>query len=90
MHISPDYILRDVAGQSIVIPTGSAALDFSGLISLNETARFLFTLLQSEQVYSQQELVEKMLETYEIDATTAAADVAEFIAMLQEHHMLAE
>ena len=88
MRISPDFILRDVAGVSVVIPTREAARRFSGLISLNETGTFLFTLLQEER--TEQELVEKMLETYDIDATVAAEDVAEFIANLQEHQMLAE
>ena len=88
MHISPDFILRDVAGVSVVIPTGEAARHFSGLISLNETGTFLFTLLREER--TEQELVENMLEAYDIDATVAAADVAEFITNLREHRMLAE
>lgn len=87
MRIAPDFILREIAGESIVIPVGEAARHLSGLIALNESGRFLFDLLQTDR--SEQELVEAMLDAYDVDPATAAADVAEFIALLQEQRMLA-
>lgn len=88
MRISPDFILREVAGEAIVIPVGEAARHLSGLIALNESGRFLYQLMAQER--TEEELVNAMLDTYEVDPTTAAADVAEFLALLREHHMLAD
>lgn len=88
MHIAPDFILREIAGESIVIPVGEAARHLSGLIALNESGRFLFDLLQTER--AEQELVEAMLDAYDVDSATAQADVAEFLELLRQQHMLAE
>lgn len=88
MQISPDYILREVAGESIVIPVGNAARHLSGLIALNESARFLFDLLRTPR--SEEELIRAMLDTYEVDPQTAASDVSEFISLLRAHRMLVE
>ena len=35
MHASKDYILREIAGETILIPSGAAAQKFNGLVTLN-------------------------------------------------------
>ena len=40
MKISENYIMREIAGEYIVVPTGRAAMDFKGLISLNDVGLF--------------------------------------------------
>ena len=32
MKVEKDFLLREIAGEYIIIPTGSAALEFNGLI----------------------------------------------------------
>lgn len=36
-----DYILREIAGETILVPTGASADHFNGMLTLNETSRFL-------------------------------------------------
>ena len=60
MRIKSEFILREVAGESILIPTGEAAKRLSGLIALNESARFLYEKLKTER--TEEELVRAMLE----------------------------
>lgn len=81
MKIKDGYLLREVAGSHVVVPTGKAALDFSGVITLNGSGTFLWKLLNTEK--TKQELLSALLEEYEIDATTAKADLAEFLAKLE-------
>lgn len=88
MRINPDFILREIAGESIVIPTGEAARHLSGLIALNQSGKFLFELLQTE--HTQEELVSEMLSAYEVDEATATADIADFLQMMRENRMLTE
>ena len=88
MRIHPDFILREVAGESILIPVGEASRHLSGLIALNGSGKLLYVLLQTER--SEEELVRAILDTYEVDAETAAADVAEFLGLLRENRMLIE
>lgn len=88
MRIVSGFILREIAGENVAIPSGDSAHRLSGLVALNECGRFLFELLQTEQ--TEDSLVRAMLDTYEIDAATAATDVAEFLVMLRENGLLIE
>jgi len=82
MHIVPGFVIREIAGENIAIPTGDAARRLSGMITLNECGRFLFELLQTEQ--TRESLVEALLAEYEIDRDTASADTEEFISRLKQ------
>ena len=77
MKIKSGFIMREIAGDYIVVPTGKAAIDFNGLITVNETGMFLWNLLKDDT--TEDELVNKMLEEFDIDRETASADVREYI-----------
>ncbi|NLJ77180.1 MAG: PqqD family protein [Peptococcaceae bacterium] len=87
MKIKDGYLLREVAGNHVVVPTGKATLDFSGVITLNGAGAFLWRLLNTEK--NEQELLSAMLGEYEIDAATAQADLVEFVTKLKEAELLA-
>lgn len=88
MRIVPGFVVRQIAGETIAIPTSSAARELSGLLALNGSGRFLFDLLQSEQTESA--LVQALLDTYEIDSATAQEDVREFLEILRSSGVLIE
>lgn len=81
MRVKQDYLLRKVADTYVVVPTGNAALDFSGIITLNETGAFLWKQLATDQ--TEQDLLRKLLEEYNIDEVTASQDLKEYIARLK-------
>ena len=88
MHILPGFILREVVGETVAIPSGESAHMLSGLVALNETGLFLFNLLKTDRTEDQ--LVEALLEEYDTDAETARADVAEFLDLLRQYQLLVE
>lgn len=81
MKIKEGYLLREVAGSHVVVPTGKAALDFSGVITLNGTSAFLWRQLAEDR--SERELLSAILAEYETDEATAQADIAEFLKELK-------
>lgn len=81
MKIKEGYILREVAGSYVVLPLGDATIDFNGMASLNETGSFLFEKMQQE--ITEEELVNALLERYEIDEETAKTDVNNFVNKLK-------
>lgn len=87
MHIVPGFILREIAGDIIVIPTGEAARRLSGVITLNECGKFLFELLSTEQ--TEETLVSALLAEYDVDYETAVLDVKNFLDRLSENGFLA-
>lgn len=88
MRIVPGFVVRQIAGETIAIPTGAAARELSGLIALNSSGKVLFDLLQTEQ--TEASLVNALLEYYEVDTATAQADVAEFLQILRSNDVLIE
>lgn len=86
MKIKSDFVLRQVAGTSVVVPVGSEALDFNGMINLNETGTFLFKLL--EQDTSKENLVSELLKEYDVSEEKASSDVDVFINKLKDADIL--
>lgn len=77
MNLNKDFILRNIAGESILVATGSATQDFNGMITLNEVATFI--LENIDECETEEVLVGKVLEEFEIDEETAISDVREFL-----------
>ena len=89
MKISENYILRKIAGEYIVVPTGSAAMDFKGLITLNDTGVFLWKLLQEDD-QTKESLLDALCEEYEAVREEAKADIEEFLQRIRSEGMLIE
>lgn len=86
MKIKDDFILRKVADSYVVVPVGSMTLNFNGIINLNETGAFLFGILQKGAV--EQELLQKMLDEYDVSVEKAKSDIDDFISKLKEADIL--
>ena len=78
MEIKKELIKREIAGDCILVPVGKSTLDSNGLFALNELAAFIWDILPD--VTSEEEIVSKVLDEYDVDRETAAGDVAEFMA----------
>lgn len=85
MKIDKAFILREIAGEYVIIPTGKT-LSFNGLLSVNGIGAFLWERLQTE--VTREELVEAVLNEYDIDEETAGADIDEFLGILTEKQIL--
>ena len=85
MKLKDEFILREVAGQTVVLPTGGD-LNLNMMITLNETAKFLWEKLQSE--IDEAGLVAALLAQYEVDEETAKSCIACFVSDLKKHDFL--
>lgn len=86
MKIKDDFILRKVADTYVVVPVNSMTLDFNGIINLNETGAFLFELLQKGA--TKEELLDKMLEEYDVPQNKASEDIDIFIQKVRDADIL--
>lgn len=87
MKIKDGYLLRQVAGQTVVLSMGED-MDLNTMITLNETGAFLWEHLQEEADVDQ--LVSALLKEYDVDEATARACVISFVGKLEKHGFLAE
>ena len=86
MKIKEGFILREVAGNYIVVAVGNAVKQFNGVITLNETGAFLWK--QLEKGCDEEKLLSALLEEYEVDEETAKADVKSFIEKLSGANLI--
>lgn len=86
MKISKEFILREIAGNYIVVPFGENAISFKAMITLNKTGVFLWKQLEEER--TEEELLAAILEEYDIDCKIAKADIVQFIQKLKTNGIL--
>ena len=86
MKVEKDFLLREIAGEYIIIPTVSAALEFNGLISVNEVGVSIWKMLQNDVTLD--ELVAGILAEYDVEESVAREDIMEFLDRLQSVGML--
>ena len=83
---SDQFVVRTVAGETLLIPVGAATRNFNGMILLNETGAFLWETLHSPR--SESELVQTLLETFETDPETALSDIRDFLHKGLENQLI--
>ncbi len=86
MKVKKEYILKTVAGQHIVVPIGAEAKRFHGMITLNDTGKFLFESLSHET--SIEQLILMLVEAYDVTPEIAKKDVEKFVGLLDKHQIL--
>lgn len=73
-------MLREIAGETLLIPLGAAATRVHGMVALSESGVLLWRRLQND--CTEEDLVEVILAEYEIDRDTAGKDVQAFLQKL--------
>lgn len=86
MKIKEGFVLREVAGDTVVLPSGD--LNINAMITLNESAAFMWKLMEKETTID--ELVKQVLANYEdVEEDMAKKAVEGFVSQLNEHGFLA-
>ncbi len=86
MKIDRNFVLREIAGEYIIIPTGKTALEFNGLITVNEIGMELWKMLQNEVTFD--DLLNGIMEEYDVDEEVAKEDIQDFLEKLKEGGIL--
>ena len=86
MNIKLDFVLRDIAGDLLLVPAGKAALDLNGMLTLNEVGAEIWRMLP--EVADEEELIAKLLEIYEVEEPELRADVTDFLNALKKMGIL--
>lgn len=86
MRLKDGFVLREVAGSFVVVAVGERVKDFRGVINLNETGAFIWKNLEEET--TEEILVKKLLEEYDVDSKTALESIKGFVQKIQEAGLL--
>ena len=82
MKIKDGFVLRNVIDEFIVMPTGSNIAKFDGAVVLNEVSAFIYKLLANPM--SRDDLLTAVLNEYDVDEATAAADLDNLLEKLAD------
>lgn len=82
MKFKKEFMLREIVGETILIPVGESNNHFNGIITINELGKFIWENLESSE--SENILLDKILNEYEVDEKTAKEDLDEFLEKLRE------
>ena len=88
MKLKYNFLVKEIAGKKVAVAVGKDHTAFCGMINLNETAAFLFQLLKND--ITENELVLRLTESYEVDTNTAKRAVDSFVSNLRENGVLFE
>ena len=86
MKIKQGFVIREIAGQSVVVALGEASKIFNGMIKLNETGKSIWTQLADG--CEREAIIEAMLREYDVDRETVNRDVDGFINILKGANIL--
>lgn len=87
LKTSDDFILRTIAGESILVPVGGENA-INGMITINETFCYLWKQFQKPNTFDQ--VLKSAADTYGVSAESIAEDVYAFVTECLEHGFLKE
>ena len=73
MKIKEGFILRSICGEFVVVGEGLAQVNFNKMLSLNESAAYLWKAVQDKE-FTVEDLTRLLLDEYDVDEATAAKD----------------
>ena len=77
-------MLRTVCGERVIVGEGLGAIDFGKLVSLNETAAWIWEKAGELGDFTTESLVSALCDAYEVDSATAQADVEALLKQWKE------
>lgn len=78
MRIKEGFILRSICGEYVVVGEGLAQVNFNKMLSLNDSAAFLWKELEGKD-FTQETMVELLQDRYDVSTEQAAADVEKLV-----------
>lgn len=73
MKAKTGFNLRNVCGEQVIVAEGRENIDFSNIISMNETSAYLWNAIQDKD-FTVDDLVKLLTQEYDVDEQTARKD----------------
>jgi hypothetical protein len=84
------FVLRTVCGEKVIVGEGLGAIDFGKLVSLNDTAAWIWEKAGEMGDFDADTLAKAMTEVYDVDYEVAQADVETLLKQWKELGIIEE
>ena len=89
MKLSENFVLKNIAGENVVMPVGQAVGKINGMIKLNSSAKVIWESLEENKDFDG--ILEEMKNNFNgVDDATLRDDINYFLNKLREHEILVE
>ncbi|MBR3527251.1 MAG: PqqD family protein [Bacteroidales bacterium] len=75
MKIKKGFVLREVCGQNVIVGEGLEAINFGRMLSLNDTAAWIWKEAMRQGEFTADTLAVAMCEEYDVTPERALADI---------------
>ena len=86
MKIKSDYMIRNIAGTNVVVPIGERVIEFKGMMTLNESAAYIWGFLKEDRTY--EEVLAALLEEFDVDEAVAKSDLNDLLDQMKKSGVL--
>ena len=87
MKIKTGFELKSICGENIIISHGVENINFTKVITLNESAAYLWKKLLDKE-FSTADMVTELMSEYEVDEATAKQDAEALVASWKDAGLL--
>lgn len=89
MKLSENFVLKNIAGENVVMPVGEAVGKINGMIKLNPSAKVIWESLEANKDFDG--ILEEMKNNFSgVDDATLRDDINYFLNKLREHEILVD
>ena len=88
MRQKEGFVLRDICGEKAIVAEGLQVVDFRKMISMNDTAVWLWEKCTELGDFTAEQLAEALCEEYEVESTRALADINRILDQWKEMGLL--
>ena len=90
MKAKKGFNLREVCGEQIMVAEGKENIDFSNIISMNESAAYLWRNVQQMESFGVEDLSRLLTDQYEVSEEVALNDARELIRKWMEAGIISD
>lgn len=88
MKIKDGFEMQSVCGEYIIVPAGSENVDYSKIISLNETAAYLWENVVTKDSFTIDDMTALLLAEYEVEENVAREDCEMIVECWKEMELV--
>ena len=88
MKLKDQLILREVAGQYVIVPTGKRVREVTSIVYISSSAAYLWDYMKDHE-FTREDLVQRIIEHYTgVTEEQAGADIDKFLQKLADNNIL--
>lgn len=88
MRVKDGLILREVAGQYVIVPTGKRVREVTNIVYISASAAYLWDYMKDHE-FEKDDLVKRVMEHYTgVTEEKAAEDIDKFLKLLGDNNIL--